>query len=497
MSRGRRTIPKTMSTQHPDNARMPDFAAGEVFTGEEEIFEAYFAYSELDCREQMWDWEGKEVDPLVIEKLLMRYQDFFKVNPIGERFFLTPRVPNPSVEPVDGARLPQILHNIIYSSLIAKIFYEREIVPVFEIILPMTTSVKQLNRLEAYYRNFVSGQALMRAFPEDDMLIKEWLGDFKPERIGIIPLFEDKDSLLNCDKIVEAFMEGKKLEYMRVFLGRSDPALNYSNLSSVLFLNVALQRLYRLEKRSEVPIYPILGVGSAPFRGNFKPTNVDSMLKGYASCHTFTLQSSFKYDWPKNMVRKAVKKINSAKRGEPMKVDEKRSIELGEKSAKAYQEQIPELVPLIEEISPFVPRRRLRKLHFGLFGYARGIGNIKLPRAIGFCASLYSIGLPPEILGLHCLDKDDLAVIKDNYPWENFHEDMIDALAFYNPLVLTILPLKIKENVEKALRFFDFQINEEHRDITTRIISILKNGKRNEELSELIVQAARIRRFLG
>jgi phosphoenolpyruvate carboxylase len=47
------------------------------------------------------------------------------------------------------------------------------------------------------------------------------------------------------------------------------------------------------------------------------------------------------------------------------------------------------------------------------------------------------------------------------------------------------------------LRFFDFQINEEHREITTRIISILKNGKRSEELSELIVQAARIRKFLG
>ncbi|MGB9607656.1 MAG: phosphoenolpyruvate carboxylase, partial [bacterium] len=35
-----------MSTQHPDNARMPDFAAGDVFTGEEEILEAYYAYSE-------------------------------------------------------------------------------------------------------------------------------------------------------------------------------------------------------------------------------------------------------------------------------------------------------------------------------------------------------------------------------------------------------------------------------------------------------------------
>ncbi|MGB9607657.1 MAG: phosphoenolpyruvate carboxylase, partial [bacterium] len=168
---------------------------------------------ELGCQEQMWDWEGKEVDPLVVEKLLTRYEDFFRKNTIGEKLFLTPRVPNPSVEPVDGARLPQILHNIIYSSLVARIFYRREVIPVFEIILPMTTSVEELNRLEAYYRNCVSGQASMKAFPQDNLLIKEWLGDFQPQRIGIIPLFEDKDSLLNCDRIVEEFMRGKDLEY--------------------------------------------------------------------------------------------------------------------------------------------------------------------------------------------------------------------------------------------------------------------------------------------
>lgn len=487
-----------MSTQHPDNAIMPPFAMGEVFSGEEEVLEAYYAYSELGCQEQMWDWEGKEVDPLVVEKLLGRYGDFFRTNPLGKKCFLTPRVPNPFVEPIDGARLPQILHNIVYSALIAKIFYQEAIIPVFEIILPMTTSSEQLNRLNGYYHNFVAGQKKEKAFPQDNLTIGEWLGEFLPERISIIPLFEDKDSLLNVDRIVEEYLKDKKdIEYQRVFLGRSDPALNYSSLSSVLFLNVSLQRLFKLQKRINITIYPILGVGSAPFRGNFKPTNIDSMLKGYSFCHTFTLQSSFKYDWPEDVVKKAVKKINFAKRGEPMPVDEEKSIELGEKTAKAYQEQIPQLVPLIDELSPFVPRRRLRKLHFGLFGYARGIGNIKLPRAIGFCATLYSIGLPPELLGLHCLTDEDIAVIKENYPWENFLEDLRDALAFYNPEVLSILPLKIRDDVEKALRLVDFQINEEHRELTSKIIGLLKNGQRSEELSKLIVQGARIRRFLG
>ncbi|MBC7328636.1 phosphoenolpyruvate carboxylase [bacterium] len=497
MSVSERRIPKTMSTQHPDNAQMPPFTTGEVFSGEEEIVEAFYAYKELGCQEQMWDWEGKEVDPLVVEKLLGRYEEFFRINPLGKKVYLTPRVPNPFVEPLDGARLPQILHNIVYSSLIAKAFYGEEVTPVFEIILPMTTSVEELNRLEGYYRNIVAGQEDMRAFPGDTLTLRDWLGQFSPRQIMVIPLFEDKDSLLNCDKIVEEYIRDKKLDYQRVFLGRSDPALNYSTLASVLFLNVALQRLYRLQKRSKIPIFPILGVGSAPFRGNFKPTNVESMLRGYAFCHTFTLQSSFKYDWPEEIVRKAVRKINLAKRRDPLVVDEEKSIELGEKAVKAYQAQIPELVPLIEAVAPFVPRRRLRKLHFGLFGYARGVNNIKLPRAIGFCASLYSIGLPPELLGLHCLNKEDLAIIRENYPWDNFIEDLRDALVFFNPKVLSLLSPKMRDEINEALKIVDFQINEQHKEITSQIIERIKNGRKDEEFTDLIVKAAHIRRFLG
>ena len=78
-----------------------------------------------------------------------------------------------------------------------------------------------------------------------------------------------------------------------------------------------------------------------------------------------------------------------------------------------------------------IPSRRKRKLHTGLFGYARNMEGISLPRAISFTAALYSLGCPPELFGLEVLTNEDLIFLKKNYI--NFEADILDALKFYNP----------------------------------------------------------------
>lgn len=484
-------VPRCMSTQHPDNVTVPFFASNSTLAGEDEIQEAYYAFSHLGIEEQMWDFEGKEVDSFVVEKLLSRYDRFFRSNRLGESTFITLRVPNPDVEKAQAKNLLETLESIPRNYDIARSFYGEELAPIFEVILPMTSSSGSLNRVYHYYRKFVYGKAEESTF-SGDIKIKEWIGDFKPERVNVIPLIEDRDSMLRSDRILEEYLADKRHEYQRVFLARSDPAMNYGSLSAVLINKIALQRLWRLAERLSLELLPIIGVGSAPFRGNFTPENVYNCMWEYPSVHTFTMQSAFKYDYPESTVRRAVEEVKSKQRRHPRFVSESRALEVVERASREYSKMVGLLSPHINHLAKYVPRRRKRKLHIGLFGYARRMGEVSLPRAIPFCCALYSIGLPPEILGLNALSSRELELLKDMYV--NFDEDLKGAMAHFNPEVEKLLPREVWKRLTPDI--VDYEVDEAHKEITSRIISSVKAGE-YEHLQNDIVEAAWIRKFLG
>lgn len=491
-----RYFPRIMSTQHPDNASIPFFASGGALTGEEEVREAYYAYSTLGCDEQMWDHEGKEVDVYVVPKLFSHYASFFRKKKLGKHVFLTLRVPNPSRERSSAKGLLEILESIPRSFDVAKHFYRQDIAPIFEIILPMTTQSIELDRIWHYYREFVVGKENRPAI-SGDITLKEWIGEFAPATLNVIPLIEDKPSLMSADHIVEGFLKGKDLPYQRVFLARSDPALTYGSATAVLMLKIALHRLHNLEKRMKIPIYPIVGVGSAPFRGNFKPTNVLSRTHGYPSVQTFTVQSAFKFDYPEELVKSAIAQIKRIKRWAPIEIDDEVPLtQVIERLSKTYSRQIEQITRLVNHVSQYVPPRRKRKLHVGLFGYTRAVAGKRLPRAIGFCASLYSIGIPPELFGLSALRPSDIKMITEYYP--NFVEDMSEALRYFDPEALKILPPRVADDLKKTIRVIGCPIDSNliHQSLTRVIRRFLeKNDEKN--LPDLIAQAARERRFLG
>jgi phosphoenolpyruvate carboxylase len=485
-------VPKTMSTQHPDNVATPVFADNPELGGEDEIKEAFYAYSHIKCEEQLWDCEGKETDNYVVKKLLTSYEPFFKKNKLGKDLFLTLRVPNPTVEKTESKILLETLESIPRNFDTASLFYGEDIAPIFEIALPMATNVEELLMLSRYYKKHVIGKKHSKL---QNKKISQWLGDFQPEHLRIIPLFEDKESMLSSDKIVEKFIKEEKVkDYQRVWLARSDPALNYGSLACVLTEKIALQRLHKLEQKTSIDILPILGCGSAPFRGNLRPDNASLIVEDYPSVHTYTLQSAFKYDSPITDVQKAVEFLNKNERKEPTSVDDKKCQALIEKQTKEYQKQVALLAPLINDISSFIPSRRKRKLHIGLFGYSRSMGKIKLPRAIKFCGALHSIGIPPEILGLNALSQKDFDYIEGIYP--SFSYDLGDSLKFLNKDTFKLLAPKVYSKLKDTLSLVDYEEDQKHKKITSIIVDNYRK-KQPLLLSENIVRAGFIRGFLG
>lgn len=485
-----RKIPRTMSTQHPDNATSPFFSSSSVIAGNDEVQEAYYVFSHLNVDEQMWDCEGKEVDSYVVKKLLTGYSNFFSERKLGKDKFLTVRVPNPSIERSEAKFFVETLESIPRSYDVAKIFYGENGAPIFEVILPMTTSFDEIEMISDFYKKYVVGKEDM-VVGSNGMRVRDWLGEINPKSIKVIPLVEDKKSILEADKLAEEMIKKLEPSYLRVFIARSDPALNYGHITAALLSKVSLQRLQAIEEKYGINVFPIIGVGSVPFRGHLNPYTFDEFINEYSSCQTFTIQSAFKYDYPVLDVIKAVSKINQTERASQDLIDEKKSEEIMEKATEAYQSKIVKVAKIVRKVSDYVPMRRLRKLHIGLFGYSRSVSGVRLPRAITYCAAMYSIGFPPELIGISDMQKSELEWLKRVYPM--FDRDLEEACSYFNPDSLKLLGEEFSDCAKIASKY---DKNKAHMSITGDIINSLLEGK-DENIYDLIAEAAFIRRFLG
>lgn len=489
--------PRCMSTQHPDNVAMPIFASGTVMSAEDEIREAFYAFSDLGCDEQLWDYEGKEVDTFVVEKLLATYGEYFRREPLGERLRLTPRVPNPRLEQAQAKGLLEVLHSLPRHADAARLFYGTARPPVVEVIFPMTTSADELNWIRDYYRRYVIGVQGERV-GDVAATFRDWLGDFEPHDIAVIPLVEDLPYLLAADEIVGGYIWEKGLRSQRVFIARSDPALNYGMVPAVIATVTALDKLGALERASGVQILPILGAGGAPFRGGLQPDRVDSVMAMYPSVQTFTLQSAFKYDHPASEVRRAIETLHRRPRAAALEIaGDLRLAEIMRRVAARYREELRAVAPLVARLAPLVPKRRLRKLHVGLFGYGRDTADLALPRAITFCAGLTSIGLPPEVIALAGLDDDDWAHACARLP--QLRDEIAAALPWLDESVADELPEPLRESVRVAGRRFDLGAlrNDQHLELSRAIRRNVLGGGSAASSPELVVRAASVRHYLG
>lgn len=371
--------------------------------------------------EAMWDAEGKDVDLNVVRKLLTKHGDFFREKIIGRDYFLTYRIPNPSVEIGDRKVFFETLQSIPKHYDVCEAFYGSEAIPpVFEVILPFTKSHHQMVQvLHTYKRAVVQLEDVLIDYP--DVKLRDVIGKIYPEKIEVIPLFEDLESILGIETIIGRFIELASPRYLRVFIARSDPALNNGLVAATLMAKLALEKIFQVQENTGITMYPIIGVGTLPFRGGLNPFDVEKFLNDYGKVSTVTIQSAFRYDYPEQKVVEAVNFLNKnlpVEKSSTFIENEMVLAKVVEKASESYRVFAEAAAPTIASISALVPPRRMRKLHIGAFAYSRRIGNVELPRAIPYACSYYTLGMPPEFIGLRFLQnlsEEEYSLLIDYY----------------------------------------------------------------------------------
>lgn len=412
-----RRIPAVMATQHPDNAAAPYWEKdGDGFvSAKEEVAEAFSAYADLGVDEFMWDWEGKYVDEAVVERFFSEYHDYFAKHQLGRDKFLTFRIPNIWQE--KGYSLARSFMATLTAADMAKDLklHDR---PLFEVILPMTTSAQQL----MYIQKTFSKLAKVK-----HTLFRDNTATFN--YIEVIPLVEEVKHMFGIRALLDTYTRlhaayyKRKPQYLRPFLARSDPALIAGLIPAVIGNKVALSEMYQWSERSGIPVYPIVGTGSLPFRGSCAPDNIDKYLEEYRGVRTITMQSAFRYDYPLKQVRQAIHKLQQGlPRTRPQYFGQRDVTQVQaivRKAEQHYREAVMSVASDMFKIIPVIPARRERRLHIGLLGYGRSIGKKQFPRAITFTAAMYSLGIPPEFIGtgrtLRALNKSEGELVHQLY----------------------------------------------------------------------------------
>lgn len=396
-----RKIPALMATQHPDNACSPFWSDKPFISTNLEVEEIYQSFFGLGCDEYMWDWEGKFADEGMIERLMASYFESFKNEQLGRDRFVTLRIPNIWEE--KSFKLARAYMSVLSAGEFMKSL-NLTTPPVFELILPMTKSADQLIHIQKTFQK--TAQLHEQIFCEEG---EADCAHFGEGYIHIIPLFESVEDLSGCASVLTDFLKAhqehfKKLPpYLRVFIARSDPALNAGFIPAVLASRLALREIARMEKETGIPMYPIIGSGSLPFRGGLNPENIEKVLPQYEGVRTVSIQSAFRYDYPQEEVQAALKYIAEELPKKKAPIFDDATFEALKNLIQIfkdfYRPTLEAFAPTINDMAKHIPSRRERVQHVGLFGYNRGVGEIKLPRAITFTAACYSLGIPPEFIG--------------------------------------------------------------------------------------------------
>jgi len=468
-------IPATMATQHPDSATTYVPVQKEPDEALQVLKPTHQGGFGID--EYMIDFEGKMTPYVQTSEVMLRLISAGIVP--GDDVFVTPRIPSVSQETV----FRQLMALMSIMEAYYRIHDLTAEPPSIEVIHPMSESSHELL------------ETRQRVLDVVNLTNKEFNIAVEPNRIRLIPLVEAVPQLITVSTMIGEYIAGcrqlgLKDGTLRVMLGKSDAALDYGHIASALSVKLAIADCYACGEATGMTIAPILGVGTLPFRGHATPSNADRFLKEFSGARTITIQSSLRYDYDKRDVIRFVKKIKQrVRRTHPMPISEEKRQEiliLIAMCTKYYLKTFYQVITPIKAITDLFPNQRDRLARKGPVGYSRDVPKPAdlasrihdetlsrelrrlqakitlpdLPRAIKFTGALYSIGLPPEIIGtgrgMHEADKRGLLDILLKEHYESISADLSFSKRFIRlDMARKFIPYAALKQVSQDLHYID------------------------------------------